>query len=1120
MSPRNYYLLILLMCFLGATAFGQEYEEIGNIPIRNFTPKEFGGTAQSHCIIEDKRGIIYVANNKGVLEYDGLEWSCIKITNEAQVTALAIDTNDVIYVGGQDEVGYLWPDSIGQLVFQSLSKQLNEKEKKFGDIKKVICYDGNIYFQAQEKVLIYDGASMITLGLKGLSKMGVMENELFAIQDGIGISLLKGTKQIIVLEENNLNGIEIKELLNLKGDQILLVSKKNGLFSLGSLNRPSPTLAPYPTQIDGFLRSNSISTALILRNGNISIGTMGQGIAVIDKRGTLMQFVNKRSNLQDATISYQYQDQHGSLWLALHSGISKLDISSNLVYFLKNVGLEGTIEKIARCNGHLYIGGNLGVYMLDNSKIVSSDSSTFYYSRLKKVLAAKCWDIIPFKSQNKEVLLVAANQGTFQINANQETKKISAYDPNVLFQSTQDPQRVYVGLFPGFASIYWDGAAWKDEPKIEDVDEKIFRIEMDETGDIWLGTNQPPSGPLHLSLSRYKGILSSVQINRYDTIHGLPRQYVHPVEGVNKILYVTTKGLYGFNKNQNSFSPYSELGEQFTNGNRQIHRLNTDKMGNAWMFTIDRNEKFDLGYAWPDQQGIYQWENTAFQGINDGIINSIYHENNGVTWLGGNHGLFRYDDFAKPELSKDFNALIRKVTAGHDKILFRGNYIDVLNQIVFEQPKNRVPVIQYDLNTVGFQFSAHSHEGKSIKSFSYFLKGFDKKWTPYKDETSVKFTNLKEGDYTFRVKGKNLYGYESREAIYSFSILPPWYRTMQAYVGYLLLIIGTIYGIVKISVYRLEKSKKQLEKIVTERTAEVVKQREVIEEKNKDITDSIKYAKNIQQAMLPTTEELEKMIPDSFLLFKPRDIVSGDFYWAAEKEGTVYYCAADCTGHGVPGAFVSMICSSLLSDAVKGQGLTEPADIFHFVRNGIIQHFKQGEGGQKDGMDATLCTLTRDNGQVTLRCACANNPLFVIRKTDDKLLSVTSSLNGKSSSHELDPILEENGLSLFQIKEDRQPVGFLSVEQQPFTNHKVQLLHGDIVYIFSDGFQDQFGGPKGKKFMIKRLKNLLVEVAPQPLDTQRDLLDKTLVEWINHPNEAEETIEQVDDVLFIGVKIK
>jgi serine phosphatase RsbU (regulator of sigma subunit) len=142
-----------------------------------------------------------------------------------------------------------------------------------------------------------------------------------------------------------------------------------------------------------------------------------------------------------------------------------------------------------------------------------------------------------------------------------------------------------------------------------------------------------------------------------------------------------------------------------------------------------------------------------------------------------------------------------------------------------------------------------------------------------------------------------------------------------------------------------------------------------------------------------------------------------------------------------------------------------------------------------------------------------------MRKADNKILSVSSSIDGEVSNNKLEPILEENGLSLFQIKEDRQPVGFLSEEQQPFTNHEVQLLKDDIVYIFSDGFQDQFGGPKGKKFMIKQLKNLLIEVAPKPLAEQRELLDKALMDWMDHPNEMDETIEQVDDVLFIGVKV-
>ncbi|MBN4051178.1 tetratricopeptide repeat protein [bacterium AH-315-M05] len=269
-------------------------------------------------------------------------------------------------------------------------------------------------------------------------------------------------------------------------------------------------------------------------------------------------------------------------------------------------------------------------------------------------------------------------------------------------------------------------------------------------------------------------------------------------------------------------------------------------------------------------------------------------------------------------------------------------------------------------------------------------------------------------------------------------------------------------------------------------------QKKDIETKNKDITDSIRYAENIQHAILPTDEQIKELLPDSFVLFKPKDIVSGDFYWIAaiDSQGSppaggrgVLIAACDCTGHGVPGAFMSMMINSLLNEVVNDLGITKPNEILYEVRKGIINSLKQkGESGeQKDGMDAALCSIDFEN--MKLEYAGANNPLYLIRK-------------GK----------------LQQIKADKQPVGFLTEEQKPFTNHKITLQKGDTIYIFSDGYQDQFGGEKDKKFMAKRFRELLLSIQDKLMDEQKEILNKAIKDW--QGNSA-----QVDDILVIGVKV-
>jgi len=284
----------------------------------------------------------------------------------------------------------------------------------------------------------------------------------------------------------------------------------------------------------------------------------------------------------------------------------------------------------------------------------------------------------------------------------------------------------------------------------------------------------------------------------------------------------------------------------------------------------------------------------------------------------------------------------------------------------------------------------------------------------------------------------------------------------------LLLVLGFV--ILMVNRFRRARENKNL----------IEEQKKQVEEHKKEITDSIYYAENIQRAILPSEESLAKM-PSHFLFFKPKDIVSGDFYWMTEKEGRVYFAACDCTGHGVPGAFMSMLNSALLTEAVNEKNCTRPCDIFYEVRKGIIDSLKQtGEvGSQKDGMDAALCSWNK-NG--TLEYALANTPLFLIR-------------NGE----------------LTETKGDKLPVGILTGEQIPFTHHELKVEKGDTVYIFSDGFPDQFGGPKQKKFMIKRFKQLLLDIHQQPLEAQRDKLDTTIEDWMDEE-------EQVDDILVVGMR--
>ena len=251
-----------------------------------------------------------------------------------------------------------------------------------------------------------------------------------------------------------------------------------------------------------------------------------------------------------------------------------------------------------------------------------------------------------------------------------------------------------------------------------------------------------------------------------------------------------------------------------------------------------------------------------------------------------------------------------------------------------------------------------------------------------------------------------------------------------------------------------------------------------LEEKNQEILASINYAKRIQSAILPPAKIVKEYLKDSFILYKPKDIVAGDFYWLEQRDGKIMFAAADCTGHGVPGAMVSVVCNNGLNRSVREHGLTDPGKILDKTREIVVQEFEKSEEGVQDGMDIALCSLENKK----LRYAGAHNPLWIIRKGE-----------------------------VLETKADKQPIGKFR-KPKPYTTHTFELEKGDAIYIFSDGYADQFGGEKEKKFKSKAFKKLLLSIQDKTMEQQKIIIDDTFENWKGE-------LEQIDDVCVIGVKI-
>ncbi|NQV51934.1 MAG: SpoIIE family protein phosphatase [Flavobacteriales bacterium] len=280
----------------------------------------------------------------------------------------------------------------------------------------------------------------------------------------------------------------------------------------------------------------------------------------------------------------------------------------------------------------------------------------------------------------------------------------------------------------------------------------------------------------------------------------------------------------------------------------------------------------------------------------------------------------------------------------------------------------------------------------------------------------------------------------------------------------------------KYDLLQISLNSTQLQNIYDIKNEQIQKQKAIIEAAHKEITDSISYAKRIQNAILPSEKLIQRYLKNSFMLYKPKDVVAGDFYWVQEKNETLMFAVADCTGHGVPGAMVSVVCNNALSRSVREYGLTEPGKILDQTREIVIQQFDTSKKGEvKDGMDIALCTLMGN----TLKYSGANNPLWIVRKGE-----------------------------VLETKADKQPIGKFETSSL-FTTHTLQLERGDNIYIFSDGYADQFGGEKGKKFRTKALKTLLLSLQDKKMKDQKTILNENFENWKG-------SLEQIDDVCIFG----
>jgi ligand-binding sensor domain-containing protein/serine phosphatase RsbU (regulator of sigma subunit) len=1020
----KFFVFILFVSFF-VSAKGQVY------PFRNLTVED--GLSQSTLlsIEQDREGVIWIGtNNGGITKYNGTSFDYLTVKDSLP--------DNIIYCIKKDQMGRLW----------------------IGTNNGLSIYDGKTF----KNYTTEDG-----LTHNRIYHILFDQNQTAWIGTGKGVSVFKEGKIEPFNTFENLNQALVIHTYEDKKGTLWFSTLSHGLFSLSN------------NKLDHITEENGLASKYVY-----SVNEDAKGVLHVFAHKGLYRFINNELTelspmyFKKAVSYYGSEiDQFGNLWIASSRGVFKSKEGSFQHFTTENGLIDNDIWKIKKDseNNLWFISKATGLSMLMSERFFKYSPKglpNHNISSLNKTENGDLWI-------GTEAGVVIDKGGSTQI-----LNEKSGLPSDIILSILEDGNRTWLGTDFGISYIE-NGLITNVEITGSNNSKKCFKIFKDKSGQIWFGTFNGlsllsegkivPYKP-HLFMSNTifdicedadgvywygtdEGLISynGTSVTKYGEGNGIKKGRVRTVISKENNLWIgSSSGLYHFDGK--IFTHYAVEDGLIS---ENIHSLIFDQKGNLWTGLSEGVAKATIKN---NQVISFQNYGTAegFLGVTC-YLNSVEKSDSTLLYFGTDNGLMVYQEaYDIPNLTESKTKII-------DIKLF-SQATDWKMHADSVSPNN-LPydlALAYDKNYFEFNFIGVSHTNSSKIRYQYKLIGIDKDWVDPTSKNQIIYSNLPHGDYEFLVKSSNGDGIWNKTPIsFKFLIHPPFWLTWWFFSGCILIIISGIY-----SYFRIRAANKQ-----------ILDKNKIIEEINKNILDSINYAKRIQKAILPPAKLVKEYLPNSFVFYQPKDLVSGDFYWMESVVPTtqnnikkILFAAADCTGHGVPGAMVSVVCNNALNRSVREYGLTDPGQILDKTREIVIQEFEQSEEEVKDGMDIALCSLEGNK----LEYAGAHNPLWIIR----------------------------NG-ALLETKANKQPIGQFD-HQKPYVTHRFDLEAGDSIYIFSDGYVDQFGGEKGKKFKTKAFRTLLLSIQEKTIEEQKTILSEAFETWKGD-------LEQIDDVCVIGVKI-
>ncbi|WP_461106167.1 sensor histidine kinase [Spirosoma koreense] len=796
-------LFLSLLCWLllygppgGRDAYGQVRSGEAGLqtpPSRFFLPGQYDAHSQNFTFTQDHRGMLYVGNFEGVLEYDGLNWRTIPTQNVTKVTALLTAANGTVYVGANGEFGYLRPDSTGALGFVSLSQRVRSR---FNDVLAVLEGPDGIYFAARHGLFRWNGKALtewtVDAEVQGAFQI---DRNIYIAQQRYGLrSFQNGTFQPIRQAGGGLRLTNVVAMLPLAARKALIVSSTLGLFQLSDR-----LITPFSSSGNDYLSDNQATCGTVLSDQTIAIGTLHGGIAILTPDGKLKQLVREIGGLLDQPINALFNDREGNLWLALNNGIGQLEIPSPLTLFAESARQTGEVMDIRQVGNVIYLATINGLFRIGPDGVRSVAGLTAGSFAMTTV---------------GESLFIATSHGLYQLVGGQLRRLTTDYSLCVIAWKN-DATRLYVGTEKGLGMLTVSPGRPVTYQLLPNLHEQVSGVVDDGSGNLWIET---------LTAGLYKLTPATNQLTHYTTSQGLPTLLYDRVAYTTQgLLVYNEKGVFRYEAAQDRFLPYNPFRTALPAAAYWKNDLLEDEQGNLW--TVEGNKRRITLYQ--KQEKGYQPVTVPFLPLSALPINVIYPDRQGRVWFGGRDGVVLYNPLIHKGYAKPYQTLIRQIQTTGGKTLFNGYNLSGHQGTV---------TLPHAVNDISFEFSAASFPVNNALTFSYKLENYDHEWS---DSTSSKnkkeYTNLPPGDYQFRVRAYNIYNVAGQEAVYAFGVLAPWYQRWW--------VIGLFVGMVALLIYwvgrwrlnRLVSEKQALETMIRERTEEVVFQKEELVKQSEEL---------------------------------------------------------------------------------------------------------------------------------------------------------------------------------------------------------------------------------------------------------------------------------------------